>query len=204
MKLNLGCGAQVVDGWINVDYALGARLSKLLLFKFINRHAKFFKLDWDSRIFIHDLRRPFPWKNESIDAIYCSHTLEHFTSEEGLAFLNECHRVLKENSIIRIVVPDLQCIVNDYNNNVFPASDFIQRLDILYEKKSTRFKSFLATIIQFPHKCMYDTTSLLSILKDVGFDTISKDPFKSDIQDINIIELEYRTKLAVIVEGRKE
>jgi len=29
MKLNLGCGNQVVEGWVNVDYALGARFAKI-------------------------------------------------------------------------------------------------------------------------------------------------------------------------------
>ena len=31
MKVNLGCGDRVVDGWTNVDYALGARLTRVPL-----------------------------------------------------------------------------------------------------------------------------------------------------------------------------
>jgi len=79
VKLNLGCGAQVVDGWINVDYGLGARMANIPWFKLINRRLHLFDMDWDPRIFIHDLRRPFPWNNESVDVIYSSHTLEHFS-----------------------------------------------------------------------------------------------------------------------------
>ena len=119
MKLNLGCGYQIVDGWINVDYGLGARLSKIPFLKSINKRVRLFNLDnWDTRIFLHDLTKEFPWKKESIDIIYSSHTLEHFSRSEGLGFLNECFRVLKKGGIIRIVVPDLQDIVNDYNNKL--------------------------------------------------------------------------------------
>ena len=28
MKLNLGCGSHAPHGWVNVDYALGARFAK--------------------------------------------------------------------------------------------------------------------------------------------------------------------------------
>lgn len=28
IKLNLGCGEYCVDGWVNVDYSLNARLAK--------------------------------------------------------------------------------------------------------------------------------------------------------------------------------
>jgi len=107
MKLNLGCGSQVVAGWTNVDWAPGARLAKLPLFKAINRKLRFFRADWHKDIVLHDLTRPFPWPEESVDVVYSSHTLEHPSKEEGLKFLKECHRVLRRGGIIRILVPDL-------------------------------------------------------------------------------------------------
>lgn len=114
MKLNLGCGSQVPDGWINVDYALGARFSKIPLFAAINRKLGLFNLDWNEEIYLHDLTTIFPWADSTIDVVYSSHTLEHFTREEGHNFLAECHRVLRENGIIRIVVPDLRHVVVEY------------------------------------------------------------------------------------------
>ena len=50
MKLNLGCGSQIVDGWVNVDYALGARLFKFPFFRQLNSKVKLFELEWDTRI----------------------------------------------------------------------------------------------------------------------------------------------------------
>jgi SAM-dependent methyltransferase len=202
-KLNLGCGGQVIDEWINVDFALGAKLLKIPLLRFINKRIRLFNLDWNKNIFIHNLTRRFPWKDESVDIIYCSHTLEHFTRKDGLIFLEECHRVLKNNGIIRILVPDLQSIVNNYNNKIIPANEFVESLLVLYKTSGSKLKSFFAPLVQSPHKCMYDTSNLLSIMKDVGFDIQSRLPFDSDIDDIRKIELSNRTNFAVIVEGKK-
>jgi Methyltransferase domain len=48
---------------------------------------------------------PIPYPNESIDAIYAFHFLEHLTAE-GLYFtLGECERVLKKYAVMTICVP---------------------------------------------------------------------------------------------------
>lgn len=203
MKLNLGCGPQIVNDWINVDYALGAKLSKIALFKLINKHIRLFRLDWDKRIFIHDLTKKFPWEERSIDVIYSSHTLEHLSRVQGLTFLQECHRVLKKGGIILIVVPDLQVVVNGYINKNFPANEFVENLLVLYTKSDSKLKQLIAPFIQFPHKCMYDTPTLLSIMKDLGFKVQSKTLYDSKIEDIRTIEIEGRTKYSVVIEGIK-
>ena len=64
-KLNLGCGAQVIDGWVNIDYAIGARISKIPLFAKLNRIVGVFNVKWDPRIKIHDLRKPLPFKDNT-------------------------------------------------------------------------------------------------------------------------------------------
>jgi len=204
INLNLGCSGQIIDGWINVDYAFGARLSKIPFFRALNKYVRFFDMDWDDKIFIHDLRKPLPWENESVNIIYSSHTLEHLTKAEGYNLLLECYRVLKPQGIIRIIVPDLQCIVNDYNAHVFPADEFIENLDVLYIDKGSKFKLLLAPLVQFPHKCMYDTRILLSILLKLGFQAQSRKLFESAIPDIRTFEIPERLKFAVIIEGQKK
>jgi predicted SAM-dependent methyltransferase len=203
MKLNLGCGSQVPDGWINVDYALGARLARVPFFRIFNRKLRLFDLDWDERIYLHDLSKKFPWADNSIDIVYSSHTLEHFTKEDGRRFIAECHRVLRKDGILRIVVPDLRYIVLEYIEGRIRADDFVENLGVLYVNKNNAMKNRLAAFIQFPHKCMYDTLRLSEILREQGFDAEGKAPFESDISKIRIVELKGRTENAVIVEGRK-
>ncbi len=42
IQLNLGCGNQVVTDWINVDYFIGARLSRRPGFSLLNKKLKLF------------------------------------------------------------------------------------------------------------------------------------------------------------------
>jgi hypothetical protein len=73
MKLNLGCGPQTPRGWINVDYSLGASLSRIPGFRALNNRIKLFDTSWNPNIVLHDLRTAFPWADRSADAIYSSH-----------------------------------------------------------------------------------------------------------------------------------
>lgn len=203
MNLNLGCGSQVLDGWINVDYAIGARLAKVPLFRRFNKKVKLFKLDWDDRIQLHDLTRRFPWKEGAVDIVYSSHTLEHLTREQGRRFLRECHRVLRKGGIIRIVVPDLRVIVHQYLGEKIQADEFVGQLGVLYGSGGNRLRDRLSHLIHFPHQCMYDAAALINILRDIGFTAEPRRPFESGIEDICLLELKDRTDNAVIVEGAK-
>ncbi len=209
LKLNLGSGTKQPEGWINVDYSLGARLNKVPFYNFINRRFKIFDKDgsgnvrdW-SKTFIHNLNKKLPWSDGSVDIIYTSHTLEHFSKEEGLALLKECRRVLKKDGIVRVIVPDLKYHVLEYTSGNVKGDDFIKSLGVLYTAKEGFLKKLLLPITQFPHRCMYDTETLVQVLQSLGFSATEMPPFKSAIPDIGAIELEDRTVNAVIVEGRK-
>ncbi len=204
MKLNLGCGSQVPDGWVNVDYALGARFTKIPFFRALNKKLKLFNMNWNEKIYLHDLTRKFPWADSSIDIVYSSHTLEHFTKEDGRRFLQECHRVLRKDGIIRIVVPNLRHYVTEYIEGRIFADDFVEELGVLYRTGNNTLKKRLSPFLQFPHKCMYDNSRLIEILNELGFEASTRAAFDSDIEDIRLVELENRTTdNVVLVEGRK-
>jgi len=204
MKLNLGCSGQVINGWINVDYALGCRFAKFPFFNSINKKLGLFDQIWDNRIFIHNLKKTFPWPDQSVECIYASHILEHFTKEEGIRLLQECFRVLKKDGIIRIIVPDLAVIVQQYQKDKIKAENFLEEIDVLYRTYPNKLKTYLAPFIQFPHKCMYDFSSLQRIATQIGFSKIEKKQgFDSQIFDIKMIELENRVQDAVIFEAKK-
>jgi predicted SAM-dependent methyltransferase len=204
VKLNLGCGAHVPKGWINVDCAFGARVAKLPLISYVSERKRLLNTRWSSTIFIHDLRKRFPWSDGSIDIIYTSHTLEHFSREGGKRFLAECHRVLQTNGLIRIVVPDLAVIVRRYVTGSIKADAFLDELGTAYRRDRDNFiKRVLAPYVRFPHRCMYDLPTLLATLRDMGFEATEKAPFESQIVDIKAVELTERTVDSVIVEGRQ-
>jgi len=54
----------------------------------------------------HDLTKfPYPFKDESVDAIFASHFVEHLDGIERMKFMDECHRILKSGGKMRLIHP---------------------------------------------------------------------------------------------------
>ena len=85
-RLHIGCGQQVIAGWINIDNQGLPGVDQVL-----------------------DVRRGLPFAN--VSAIYAEHFLEHLALEEGLAFLAECRRVLRPEGVLRLSTPNLDWVV---------------------------------------------------------------------------------------------
>ncbi len=85
MKLNLGCGSKIYDGYVNVDK-----------FDIYNIDLK------------HDLEKfPYPFKDDSVEEIILSHVLEHIGQNPDV-FINiikEFYRICKNQALIKIAVP---------------------------------------------------------------------------------------------------
>lgn len=202
MKLNLGCGNQVVDGWINVDYFLGARLVKIPGFSLFNSVFRMFDMEWDKRILLHDLTTPLPWGDGEASAIYTSHTLEHLNKEDGSALVHEAHRVLSPGGILRIIVPDLNVVLDDLRHGRFASDELMYRLGVRLSKPKG-FSGMIKKLAEYPHQCMYDNCSLVNLLEASGFEVSLKKGFESAIEDIDKIEIAERVVDAVIVEAVK-
>jgi len=48
---------------------------------------------------IHDVRTKWPFDDDSIDEIHCSHFIEHLTAPERIHFVNEAYRVMKKGDL---------------------------------------------------------------------------------------------------------
>lgn len=89
--LNLGCGCRFHPAWENLDFT-----------------------STGEGIITHNLTQGIPFSDNSIDVVYHSHLLEHFSRSEADFFLKECCRVLRPGGILRVVVPDLEKITRTY------------------------------------------------------------------------------------------
>jgi hypothetical protein len=105
--------------------------------------------------------------------------------------------------VIRVVVPDLQPIINRYINGEIRSDYFVEHLMVLYPSEKNLIRKLLMPIVSYPHKCMYDTKTLMLILNDIGFNVESKSGMESSIENIEAIEIPDRVKDSVIVEGVK-
>lgn len=83
MKLNLGCGKDFREGWINADA-------------------------WAPRVDIRcDIREPLPFDDGTFSEIYASGILEQIgPNEQFRDAMNECHRILMPGGRMTAVVPD--------------------------------------------------------------------------------------------------
>ena len=85
MKLNLGCGKNYIDDWVNVDFYDDSKCDV-----------------------VHDLEKfPWPWENDLVSEIRIIHTLEHLGADWKvyIKILQEMYRVCEDDATINIHVP---------------------------------------------------------------------------------------------------
>jgi predicted SAM-dependent methyltransferase len=92
--IHLGCGSMDSPEFINVDGRY---------FPHIHHTANVEKLPF------------FP--DNFADLVYSSHTLEHIKMDDLIPVLKEWKRILKPGGILRLSVPDFDCVLKIYNIN---------------------------------------------------------------------------------------
>jgi len=85
VRLHIGCGSRLFDGYINVDgeYLRGT-----------------------PGVIIHDITKPFPLPDDSVDEIICVHVIEHIMRSQGRSMLSEWLRVLRPGGFVAVEWPD--------------------------------------------------------------------------------------------------
>jgi len=68
----------------------------------------------ENKIRYYDVRRRLPFEDNTFDAVYAMHVIEHLSPREGLHFVQELKRVLKPGGICRLSTPDLEDIARNY------------------------------------------------------------------------------------------
>lgn len=112
-------------------------------------HAKFSGPDWEEiRLDPFDSNKPDilgDWNqladipDQSFDAIWTSHGVQHMFISEVPKALSHCHRILKDGGLMLITVPDLQSIAKAIYDGKSPVESLnrigqpvITSLDLLY------------------------------------------------------------------------
>lgn len=204
--LNCACGTVMHPGWTNIDFSpyawLGRRrwLGRLLWATGLLSPDRWERLQRvDPQVIYWDLRRGIPFGDETFDAVYHCHFLEHLPRAAAARFLAECYRVLVPGGVLRVAVPDLEAIIDSYCQAVRrldlgdapAAEDHRQAIHRLFDQM---VRSELAgTERQRPvlrwverrlrgnavrngelHYWMYDRFSLEEMLVEAGFSQIAR------------------------------
>ncbi len=236
IRLNLGCGMTGLEGWINMD------ADPLIPFRFALRGLQPLIrrgfLPFSPTTFEYYLRNPtppdfmlwnfarkrLPFGDESVDAVFSSHALEHFPRFVGRQILGEVHRVLRPGGVVRIVVPDIQSLARRYLAGVDRGGVHtteaegppVTARDVNYEFYRGRAQYHIAPRTMFDridlealygrlfgvrgHMYMYDFLDLRDLLVDAGFHRVDRQDFRSGVCP-DISELDSRPTESLFVEA---
>jgi SAM-dependent methyltransferase len=91
IKLHLDCGTKRLEGWVNIDSVKACNPDM-----------------------VHDLTKPLPYPDQSVDEILAEDLLEHFDKYLRFVVFYEWARVLKVGGKITIQVPNFKKILFKY------------------------------------------------------------------------------------------
>ena len=202
-RLNIGCGLAVAKGWTNIDRSLNIYLSKSprlkgMLFRLGLISEEVLKADWrDIEIVRRDVTKGIPCEDNSVCFIYCSHMLEHLSRTASQRFLEECHRILTPDGILRLAVPDLHRSVSNYYAKTADGDQEMREsaADCLIKdigmfpanRKMTIFERLLGK--GNSHLWAYDFFSISRALRDAGFSKIVPTTYHNGtVPDLDKIE----------------
>lgn len=173
-KLQVGCGYNPLDGWLNTDLLATSRVVYL------------------------DATKPLPFPDNSLDYIFTEHVFEHIDYGNGNNFLKEAFRVLKPGGRIRIATPDLPFLINLYSH---PDTEVSQRyirnsvdryvIEPKFYDRAVVLNNFVRN---WGHAFIYDFTTLNHTLQTAGFSKVVQfKPMES--ADANLRNLETHGKI---------
>jgi len=159
MKIHLGCGNNLLEGYLNIDKFVIAE--NVLNLDVLN----------------------LPFSDGEVELILAEHLVEHLSFNEEKRFFNEMFRILKPDGILKIEVPDFEWVVNMFIKSKDEFKSFYQvgAVDHYFGNgpKCDNRWGILTTAIwgnqngdgQF-HKNGYTKTKIESVGKLVGFNKV--------------------------------
>lgn len=143
IKINLGCGPHIINGWVNYD---------------IEPHAGVTRLDLS--------QGKIPQRDGSVYFIFSEHFLEHISKKQAVALLKECYRVLAPEGVLRFSTPDLMYLVNNYKawSQSLPMSSIPE-----VWKPSSACDMVNEGMRLWGHQYLWDKNELVTILSEIGF-----------------------------------
>jgi len=135
MKLNLGCGNDIKEEWVNLDISERKGVDV-----------------------VHDLNKlPLPFENEKFDIVLCKDVLEHVNYPP---LINDIHRILKLGGFLIIRVPHFTSKSN-YGDpthiNQFSAKTFYY----FTEKRKYGYKRDVKLFSQIKIKILFEQFEIL-------------------------------------------
>jgi predicted SAM-dependent methyltransferase len=151
LKLQLGCGDNLLPGWINTDSHPGAK-------------GDF--LDCTARL---------PFDDASLAVVFSEHMIEHIEKSQAVALIREIYRSLRPNGAIRIVTPSFDNIAQMIAQPEGP--DAVRYLEF-YRRRSRDERADIADACNllfygYGHRHLFRHDELRLMLANAGFGEIN-------------------------------
>ncbi len=143
MKLNIGCGLNILEGYVNVD-----------------------KVKTTPQTVVKDILN-LDYPDDSVEEIYLRHVIEHFFEEEIKRLLQNCYRMLQPDGKIVIETPDFDRIVAAWTQGILSKEVLNALLFGFAAAKNTRERE-----MHMMHKYVFDEALLTRFLVEWGFQII--------------------------------
>lgn len=165
--INFGCGKHYQNGWINIDYDNNGDINLA---------------------FERDTILPFP--DNSIDAIFSEHFIEHIDFETGNHYVSESFRVLKKGGVLRTITPDLSTLkslneqkLKRLKEMFISVGDFNRLPDAIDDAEIINWMFY-----GHGHKFVYDEITLKKICIKAGFKVANLTGFGKSCNEAIAIE----------------
>ena len=176
LRLNLGCGGNAPEGWVNLDRSPGILVAKVPMLRSVLKAMGLLRgpqaeAVWPANARRWDVTKGLPYEAGSVDAIYSQYMLEHLPRKAAEDLIRECARVLRQSGLLRISVPDLRLWAEAYvaSPDDEAADEFMRSAELGREQAPTGLARLVAAVSGAHHQWAYDARSLSALLRRSGF-----------------------------------
>ncbi|WP_231597179.1 methyltransferase domain-containing protein [Synechococcus sp. CBW1004] len=185
LRINIGCGRSPTPRWLNFDSSPSVFIARLPFLwsvvkpvaeKLISRdQSDFIAFARSNRLLFGDATKGLPLRASSCGVVYASHVLEHLDAHGVRLFLAEVLRIFSPGGTLRLVVPDLQILVDLYNADG-DGNGFVSRLNVVPSRSQVDWSSLLNALTghRTLHQWIYNEASLSTTLLEAGFEQPTK------------------------------
>lgn len=187
IMLNLGCGPNSADEWINLDMA--------------KNNNNIFWSGADG----------LPFEDGTVDVIFMEHMFEHLKfDEEAMPLLRECRRCLRVGGILRIIVPDAGRYIRLFGGEWEPLAEMRPLEKAEKGWRDVWLKEVYITQMQLinaifhqrgQHKYAYDAETLILAVKNAGFNEVKEKSYGDSAIPVSVPERKDRAPESLYVEA---
>lgn len=155
VRLHVGCGSEAISGWVNIDSRPLPGVDRVL-----------------------DVTSGLPFEN--VAAIYAEHFLEHLALDDGLTFLAECRRALRDEGVLRLSTPNLDWVYLTHYQIGKWSEDEEGLRDCFQLNRAFH---------GWGHRFLYNAPSLAAVLRATGFAEVRFQRYgESDVAELRGLE----------------